>query len=79
MNGDSLDDVFERWYSQKFASVPGARDEANKELARQVWNEILETAAEYFEFYDFEEYSGTQVAKTLRRMMIGGRYDAHIN
>lgn len=71
MTDDLLDATFEQWYSQRFGSLLGAQDEDNKEALRKVWNEILEVAAEHFEFYDFDEYSGTQVAKTLRRMMAG--------
>jgi hypothetical protein len=51
--------------------VPEAQDDDNRDTLRKLWNEVLEVAAERFEFYDFEEYSGTQVAKTLRRMMVG--------
>ena len=71
MTTDFFDDAFSRWYNQRFGSMPEAQDDDNRDTLRKLWNEVLEVAAERFEFYDFEEYSGTQVAKTLRRMMVG--------
>lgn len=70
MNDDPFSDMFDDWYERRFGALLEAQDSDNKEALRKVWNEILQVAAEYFEFYDFEEYSGAQVARTLRRMTV---------
>jgi hypothetical protein len=72
MIDNPLGSSFDEWYTRRFGSLLESQDESNKEALRKVWNEVLQIAAEHFEFYDFEEYSGAQVAKTLRLMTVSG-------
>lgn len=59
-------DSFDHWYRGKFGHLLESQDEKNKEILRGVWNEILEKVAEFFDFYDFEEYSGAAAAEAIR-------------
>jgi hypothetical protein len=59
---------FDKWYGDTFGHLPDSQDESVKESVRKIWSSILVKVAGDFEFNDFENYTGQQAGRILRRM-----------
>ena len=57
---------FEKWYVEMFGNILESQDEENREAIRKIWTDIHIRAAVWFEFNDFNKYTGQEVGQILR-------------
>jgi len=65
---------FEKWYVEVFGNLLGSQDEENREAIRKIWTDIHSRAAAWFEFNDFNHYTGQEVATILRERAKASRH-----
>jgi hypothetical protein len=59
---------FSVWYETQFGNVLGAEDAENRDGMRQIWNQVVENMALYFEINEYDDLSPEQIVDKLRRM-----------